>query len=327
MAPCRARIALTYVTWCAGAQALRVAPRPPAGAPAAQLLAHPGSLASSAARALAHAVAAAAVCAALAAPPPASARVLTEGEVAAKLASVPVFAVTSKSGKPFFFDAPDGGGREGRFFLEYTAAQEQVRKIPSRLLRPADTTIRSLPLDQVYFGFVARAFSIDDDAGSGTQFRLLPSGAAVADARRLIGNEPELAARLPEKNALNGAVPLFVEPSLQLKGADGAERTPVFFDDDDLLATFRRAAVDTSAKPQIRVTDLATLVARMQSDASLDSETLVLVPSSSALAVAEASMRAQAEEDARAQASSQPLAPARTLTDEQVMALPFAGGQ
>ena len=122
-------------------------------------------------------------------------------------------------------------------------------------------------------------------------------------------------------------MPLFVEPSLQLKGADGAERTPVFFDDDDLLATFRRAAVDTSAKPQIRVTDLATLVARMQSDASLDSETLVLVPSSSALAVAEASMRAQAEEDARAQASSQPLAPARTLTDEQVMALPFAGGQ
>jgi hypothetical protein len=251
----------------------------------------------------------------------ASARVLTEAEVTAKLSGVPIFAVTTKSGKPFFYDLDDGA-REGRFFLEYDIAQDQVRQIPSRLLKPADATIRSVPLDGVYFTFVANKFAITGDT-AGTPFRLLPSPKAVADAKALLARDKAAAATLPAINALNGAVPLFVEPTLQIKGATGVEQTPVFFSEADLLATYKRASPDGANSPQIRVTDLQTLIARMQTDESLDSESLVLVPSSSALAVAEASARVQADAEAAANAAKAPLARARTLSDEQVMSLPF----
>lgn len=293
---------------------------PPARAPARSASVH-----ARAGAALSHALVAASLCAALASP--ASARLLTDEEVASKLASVPVFAVTQKSGKPFLYDLADGA-QEGRFFLEYESAEEQVRKIPSRLLKPVDAAIRSISLDQAYFNFVVgRAAPTGAANAKPRTFRLVPSASAVTDATRQVGHDPEAPARLPKLNALNGAVPLFVEPSLQVKSADGADRTPVFFGEADLLATFDRASAGTGAKPQIRVTDLQTLIARMQTDESLDSENLVLVPSSSALAVAEASARAQAEERAQLEAANRPLSAARTLSDEQVMSLPFASSK
>lgn len=253
----------------------------------------------------------------------AHARTLTQDEVAAKLSTVPVFAVTEKTGKPVFYDLDDGS-KEGRFFVEYTGAQDAVRKIPSRLLKPADVSIRSLSLDTVYFQFVAQKFSINTQS-SGRSFSIIPSPKATATAKQLLSQQPRDDANVPALNALNGAVPLFVEPTLQIRSEGGVDQLPVFFAADDLLATYARAA-GGAAKPQIKVTDLQSLVARMQADASLDSEAIVFVPSSSALAVVDASARVEQERSASAAAVDAPLGPANTLSDEQIMRLPFNRG-
>lgn len=259
-------------------------------------------------------------CVALTALSPADADVLSGKEVGAKLDAVPVYVVTTKNGAPVLFDTESkGNAQEGRFFTEFDAAEDQVRRIPSRLLKPADVSVRSVPL-----GFVYLNARVAEETG-GPQYRVIPSSAAVREAADIVakGGSAMRAAMPATKNALNGGVPLFIEPSLLIAGDGGADRFPVFFSAADLRQVYTRASGSAGPAPQIKVTDLDSFVDRLLSDASVDGQSVIFVASSTSLAVADASARVQAERAAAEEAARAPLRPAASLSDAAMSSAPF----
>ncbi len=184
------------------------------------------------------------------APPPATG-------AAELLAATPVFAITNKKGQVYLTDKDAAGHRVGSFFLGPSDALATLRSI--REFDPV-ASLSIVPLASIWEGVPKSAAEALIAAGEAPAPQ-----AGTSDDLRLFSLRPmadELArARELKAEVRAGGVPLFFDVELQLEGPDGSAAQPFFFRAADLASAREQVFPGKTGRVDIRVVELATLVA------------------------------------------------------------------
>lgn len=168
------------------------------------------------------------------------------------LGELQVFAVTNPEGSPAFeqdSDAPDG--RAGHFYFTRVEAEEALRRVGGKV-GDLPLEVRELPLSDVYLPLIIDG----NEQELGGQLRMVPLRNEVRHARQI--TSASMSPDFP-----SGAVPLFNYPDLELESRTGETCTPLYLQENDLLAMVTKAG-GVPDRSRVSVTSLQNIVSKLR---------------------------------------------------------------
>jgi hypothetical protein len=214
---------------------------------------------------------------------PARSSILTTNEVAKLLRAVPTFSIVDKGGVPYMVVGEDAVVT-GYFFTTYDEAArilKVARKSADKAIKEAIAEGQSReeigenPWKKARISAVPMDFAITLGSKStrANFFRISPAEKDIEDALIITGKD----------DLAEGKVPLFYFEDFKIS-IDGVQKTPLYFRKAELEGAFKKKNRE-SQLPEVKVTELSSLIAELVRPGNFDKElkSLVLIPPTGSL--------------------------------------------
>lgn len=194
---------------------------------------------------------------------------MSRTEIEKLLDFVPVYAVTEVDKGGIVLVTEEDKENEIAYFFFNPEIANSVFAPLRKQKRGVSWDVKQFSLGMVWFELFQ---SQEKDE---VEYRLVPDSKELAGARQLL--DPDGADPTLFQEAYN-AIPIFVDQSLRVEGADGEKKFPMYFSLQDLLESCQQAGTSNGYEAAVNVADFCNLVEQMQEESENDFRNVVLVP-------------------------------------------------